>query len=175
MANKWKDGAGEKLSFKNPNEIEEIPPKSVIKRVEKWCINGNSQTFGDIKNKLWKDDEATKIILNVINFKILNNQEFTVKDIIKLTNSTNLTDGSLQRKILAKLTCFGILIKEVRETKYDKRPYYIFKKNINIIPCPYLKIEEKNNKLRYNCVFNFTHSKYETNYFDNNKKGEKDE
>jgi len=115
------------------------PRKWVIKK-EKWC-NGCNNAETAIRNikKLSHilNKGYTQIVLKCIRENNL--KQFTIKDLLKLLKAENLTEGSLQRKALAVLTCLGYIKKDIQRYKNKNNEVkirYIFSLNDVISPTP---------------------------------------
>lgn len=156
MTLKWKKEELKALEnnpyFKGITNIGTIHPRKVVEKREKWC-NGcnNAETsirsikkYSQLLNK-----NSTKKILSTIIENNLNN--FTIKQILNILDpNKDLTDGSLQRKILAVLVAKGYLKKEIKENKNKrgeiKSITFIFNQNNGLVPPPCYDTKKDNHK-----------------------------
>lgn len=150
----WKEGIGEKVDIK-------LPPRAYVDKVEKWCLRNNAQTVGYKKNiDKHLDSKQAKFLIEFLEKNKL--KDFTIKELIKLLEAENFTNGSLQRTILSLLTCRGLIQKEKTEyeNKEGKIKFKILYSTCNKEICPYL-INKK-------CQFEWEDAEI-TKYFNNVK------
>ena len=124
------------------SELREKPASQFVKTQQRWCNKFVAESYSYANIEKEKNKASFNIVLNAIN----NNskgQLFDVNEVLSWIGSdaSNISDGTLQRKILSWMVCLGILqlnhIK-VKDAKGKEKMKYGFIKNTEISPCPLL-------------------------------------
>ena len=132
------------LVWKKNKDVEQIktvikgkPPKAFVEKAEKWCPHNNAETVGSKRNiNKHLSKPQTKFLIDFL--KENNLQQFDIKTLINKLNAYNLTDGSLQRRILSIFVCNGTIKKhmiEFQNKKGDTKIKFVYSVNENPSPC----------------------------------------
>lgn len=161
-----------KDNIKGKTILAEGNPHAFIDYNQFKCLNNNFKKTIPSNILKYNLTNHYQEILNYINTD-LKEKYFTTTDILKHFNLLDISDGTIQRKILLVMVCQGILTKKIKNLDSKETPFnYLFYLNKQIIPCKFLIINEKDTKGI--CNFEWLDSQ-ETNYFNYNIQGGIDE
>lgn len=135
---------------KSISEAMNEPVDNYVENVSKYCdYCKNFNTVIPNGNLLkYMDKRFVKIVQEAINR--IEEDIFTVNDLIDELGLKDLSDGDLQRKALTILVCNGYLKKTIKEieVKGKLKPKYIFEKVKGMPQIPKCMVHE-NNKLKH--------------------------
>ena len=150
------------LIWKNNESVNQIktvikgkPPRAFVDKAEKWCERNNAETVGNKKNvDKHLSKPPAKFLINFLQANHL--KQFDRNQLLNALenvypNTKNLTDGTLQNKILSLLVCKGIIKKdkiEFTNKKGEVKPKMIYSVNEFPQECPYLSSKK-------NCEYNW--------------------
>jgi hypothetical protein len=118
------------------SEIRKQPASKFVKTQQRWCEKFIAESY----SRANVNKESQKEYFNIVNNSINDNYHgpFDINDVVSWTKAVNLSDGTLQRKILSLMVCMGILSVHHVKIKTDKgkeKMKYVFVKEDKIIPC----------------------------------------
>lgn len=151
-----------------PDNMLKDNPKKYVVQSQKFCnFRGNPQTMAINKNlELIKNNPHYIEILGII-YEKFQSSPFTTKDLIEALKISQYTDGTLQRRYLTAMVCYGYLIRKRVNYGEGKKFKWVYQYCPHPEPCPLLTPKlTKNGKKQLVCGLDWKNEAEEETYFD---------